>query len=250
MIALNASPRVVRRLIPVLALLLSAPVFAAGSACASPPSKPEKQSDMEELEEVVVIAKEEESYLRELRTWLRRLVGEYEYEGYVDICGLGNPGDRRPVTGRADCIGISAVPTVQCTVNTRWPVAVQQDGEAAPGSAYNLVTAHVIYSVENRYIPELEMNRWGLMSMQVDTKGNAEWASGALIGDSFVSKEPCVDMQDDCYKRMRITAERNAEEITMLVDTEVRQQRVMRQSLVLHRQSKSREVESSGSRPR
>jgi hypothetical protein len=239
-----------RRLIPVLALLLSAPVFAAGSVCAPPPPHVEKHSDAQELEEVVVVAKENESYLRELRTWLKRLVGEYEYEGYVDICGNGNREDQRPVTGRADCIAISPVPTVQCTVNMRWPVAVQANGQAAPGSAYNLVTAHVIYSVEDRFIPEQQMNRWGLMSMQVDTRGNAEWASGALIGDSFVSKEPCVGMPGDCRKSMRITAERNSDEVTMLVDTEVGKQRVMRQSLVLHRDSRSPKAESSGSHAR
>ena len=152
--------------------------------------------------------------------------------------------------GRADCIALSSAPTIQCTVNMRWPVAVQQNGAAAPGSAFNIVTAHVIYSVENRFIPEQQMNRWGLMSMQVDTRGNAEWASGALIGDSFVSKEPCVAMPGDCRKSMRITAERNAREITMLVDTEVGEQRVMRQSLVLNRASKPPKLESSGTRPR
>jgi hypothetical protein len=132
----------------------------------------------------------------------------------------------------------------------RWPVAVQASGEAVPGSAYHLVTAHVIYSVENRYIPEQQMNRWGLMSMQVDSKGNAEWASGALIRDTFVSKERCVGMPGDCHKSMRITAERNAREVTMRIDTEVGQQRVMRQDLVLQRESKSPKVESPGMRAR
>jgi hypothetical protein len=239
-----------RRLIPVLAVLLPAPVLAAGSACAPPPPQPEKQSDVVELEEIVVVAKETESYLRDLRAWLKRLVGEYEYEGYVDVCGSGNRGDYRPVTGRADCIAISSAPTIQCTVNMRWPLEVQESGEAVPGSAYNLVTSHVIYSVENRYIPEQQMNRWGLMSMQVDSKGNAEWASGALIVDSFISKERCVGIPGDCHKSMRITAERNAREITMVIDTDVGQQRVMRQSLVLNRESKSPKVESSGTRAR
>lgn len=247
---MNASPRVVLRLILLLALLLPAPVFAAGAACAPPPPRAQEQSDLQELEEIVVVAKEDESYLRDLRAWLKRLVGEYSYEGYVDICGNGNPVDLRPVTGRADCIAISSAPTIQCTVDMRWPVAVQQNGQAAPGSEYNLVAAHVIYSVENRYLPEQQMNRWGLMSMQVDSKGTAEWASGALIGDSFVSKEPCVGMPGDCRKSMRITAERNSELVTMLIDTDVGEQRVMRQSLVLNRGSKSRNVEPSGNRPR
>jgi len=86
--------------------------------------------------------------------------------------------------------------------------------------------------------------------MQVDSKGNAEWASGALINDSFVSKEPCVGRPGDCRKSMRITAERNSELVTMLIDTDVGEQRVMRQSLVLNRESKSRNVEPSGNRPR
>jgi len=236
------------RLILFLALLLPAPLFAAESACAPPP--PEKHSDLQELPEVVVVPKETESYLGDLRAWLKRLVGEYTYDGYVDICGNGNPADQRPVTGRADCVAISSAPTIQCTVNMRWPLAVQQKGQAVPDSAYSVVTAHVIYGVENRFMPEQKMNRWGLMSMQVDSKGTAEWASGTLTGDTFVSKEPCVGMPGDCYKSMRITAEPNASEVIMLVDTEVGQQRVMRQGLVLHRESKSRQVESSGSRPR
>jgi hypothetical protein len=242
---LKASPRVLR-LIPVLALLLPAPLFAAGSACAPPPPRPEKKDNLDELAEVVVVAKETSTYLKDLRAWIKRLVGQYDYEGYVDSCGNGNPADQRPVTGRADCIALGSMPSVQCTVNMRWPVAVQENGEPVPGGSFNLFSAHVIYSVENRYIPEQQLNRWGLMSMQVDNKGRAEWASGALIGNSFVSREPCAGMQAGCQKRMRITARPNASEITMQVDIEVGQQPVMRQALVLHRESKARKGESSG----
>lgn len=247
---MSCCPRVMLRLILLLAVLLPAPVFAASSACGPPPPHPLEKSNLQELAEVVVVAKEDEAYLRDLRAWLKRLVGEYDYEGYVDVCGNGNPADQRPVTGRAECIALSSAPTIQCTVDMRWPVAVQKNGAAVPGGAYNLVASHVIYSVENRFIPERQMNRWGLMSMQVDSKGTAEWASGALIGDSFLSKEPCVGVQGDCRKSMRITAERNAKEVTMLIDTEVGEQRVMRQSLVLHRESKPRKGESPGKQPR
>ena len=235
---MNSRPRVLGRLILVLALLLPAPLFAAGSVCAPPPKvDPEKAGNLEELEEVVVVAKETSAYLNDLRAWLKRLVGAYSYEGYVDICGNGNPGDQRPVTGQAECIAKGAAPNIQCTVNMRWPVAVQENGEAVPGGAYNIVTAHVIYSVENRFIPEQRINRWGLMSMQVDSKGKAEWSSGALIGDSFVSKERCVGIPGECKKNMRITARPNAKEVTMLIDTEIGEQRVMRQALVLNRKS-------------
>lgn len=248
---MNTFPRFLRRLILLAALLVPLPLFAAGPACAPPPkAKPATESNLDELEEVVVVAKEDSSYLRDLRAWLKRLVGEYSYEGYVDICGNGNPGDQRPVTGKADCIAKGSAPNIQCTVNMRWPAAVQENGEAVPGSAYNLVTAHVIYSVENRFIPEQSINRWGLMSMQVDSKGKAEWASGALIGDAFVSNERCVGMQGDCRKKLRITARPNAKEITMLVDMEIGQQRIMRQALVLNRESKSRTGESSTKSPR
>jgi hypothetical protein len=234
------------RLIPVLALLLPAPLFAAGSVCAPPPPRPEKKENLDELAEVVVVAKETSTYLKDLRAWIKRLVGQYDYEGYVDICGNGNPADQRPVTGRADCIALGSMPSVQCTVNMQWPVAVQENGEPVQGGSFNLVSAHVIYSVENRYIPEEQINRWGLMSMQVDSKGRAEWASGTLIGDAFVSKEPCVGMPGSCLKRMRITARPDAKEIYMVVEIEVGEQPVMRQALELHRESKAQRGNSSG----
>jgi hypothetical protein len=243
---LNTSPRVLRRLIPALVLLLPAPLFAAGSVCAPPPPRPEKKENLDELAEVVVVAKETSSYLKDLRAWLKRLVGQYNYEGYVDICGNGNPADQRPVTGRADCIALGSTSNIQCTVNMRWPVAVQDNGEPVPGGSFNLFSAHAIYSVENRYIPEQRLNRWGLMSMQVDSRGRAEWASGALIGDSFVSKGPCVGMPGSCQKHMRITARPNAKEIYMVVDIEVGEQPVMRQALELHRESKAQRGDSSG----
>lgn len=237
-----------RRLALVLALMLSGPVFAAGFTCA-PPADSGKKSALDELEEVVVTGEQVETDTKDLQAWLRLLVGKYTYEGYVDLCGKGNARDQRAVTGNSDCVGVGDTPNVHCTLNVRWPAARGENGAPVRGGVSNLLPASVIYSLENRYIPEMQLNRWGLMFVQVDSKGVAEWASGTLVGDTFTSREPCVDIPGDCRKITRITARPGSNEITMLADIRINDERVLRQGFLLHRESKSPVGERTGRAP-
>jgi hypothetical protein len=225
-----------RSLALALALMLSGPVFAAGFTCA-PPANSGKEGALDELEEVVVTAEQIETDTKDLQSWLRLLVGKYTYEGYVDLCGRGNGEDQRPVTGKSDCVASGSTPIVHCTVNVRWPATRGEDGAPVRGGVANLLPAFVIYTLEKLPIRDVRGNLWGLIFTQVDSKGIAEWGSGTLVGDTFTSREPCVDTPANCQKITRITARPDSNEITMLVDTRINGERVLRQAFLLHRES-------------
>jgi hypothetical protein len=247
-----AAPRIAtafRRCVLTLALMLSGQVMAADFACA-PPRESGKNGTLDQLEEVVITGKEPTTRTKDLKAWLELLVGQYTYEGYVDLCGQGNARDQRPVTGKSDCIKPGSTPNVQCTVNVRWPATRWEGGRPVLGGVSSLLPAFVIYALENRYIPELKVDRLNLMFTQVDNKGVAEWASGTLVGDTFTSRAPCVGIPGACQKITRITARPDSKEISMLVDIEIDDQRVLRQAFLLHRESNLRNGKSStGSSP-
>lgn len=224
-----------RGLALTLALLLSGPALAAGFTCAPADSSNANPQALEELDEVLVTAEEITTNTQDLQAWLKRLVGQYTYEGHVDLCGKGNAKDLRPVTGNSDCMVLGSRPNVHCTVNVRWPSTRGENGAPVFGGVSNLFPAYAIYSLEARNIPERQLGRWGLMFMQVDSKGVAEWGFGTLVGDTFTSREPCVAVPGACQKITRITARPDSEEITMLVDIRIDNQRVLRQSFLLHR---------------
>lgn len=237
--------------------LIPGPVFAAGFTCARPADS-SRTSTPDELDEVVITGKEATTRAKDLQAWLKLLVGRYTYEGYVDLCGNGDAADQRPVTGHADCIGSRSTPTVQCTVNVRWPEALGDNGLPVLGGRSNLLPALVSYSLEKRYIADpgggeaafraalrtgtpstpIRTSYWGLMFTQVDSRGIAEWGSSMLVGDTFTSREPCVavGMAGDCQKITRITAKPDSHEIAMVVDIKVDSQRVLRQAFLLHRE--------------
>jgi hypothetical protein len=219
--------------------MLSGPVLAAGFACAQPPDLGEKNGALVELEEVVVTGAQVKTRTNDLQAWLKLLVGNYTYEGYVDLCGNGNAEDQRPVTGKADCVDFGSTPNVRCGVNVHWPAERGENGAPVLGGVSNLQPAFVIYGLENRYIPEQKIARLALMFTQVDSEGVTEWASGALVGDTFTSREPCVGMPGACQKITRITARPDSDDISMLIDVNIDNQRVMRQAFLLHRESKS-----------
>lgn len=221
----------------VMALLLPCTVLAAGFSCESP-ANAGNRTTLDELEEVVITGEETTTETKDLRAWLGLLVGQFTYEGYVDLCGKGNAREQRPVTGKADCVGSGSTPNVHCTVNVRWPAARGENGAPVLGGVSSLQPASVIYTLESRYMPEKQLNYWGLMFMQVDNKGLAEWAAGTLVGDTFASREPCVDLPA-CQKTTRITARPDSNEIAMLVEVHIDNERVLRQTFLLHRESRS-----------
>jgi hypothetical protein len=204
-----------RSLVLALALMLSGPVLAAGFTCA-PATETDNRAALDELEEVVITGEESETDTKDLQAWLQLLVGRFTYEGYVDLCGKGNSKDQRAVTGSSDCIGSGSTPNVHCTVNVRWPAARGENGAPVLGGSSSLLPALVMFT-------------------QVDNKGVTEWASGMLVGDTFMSREPCVGIPGDCRKTTRVTARPGSNEISMLIDVRIDDERVLRQVFLLHR---------------
>lgn len=201
---------------------------------------------------VVVIDRSKLTTLPEdLSAWLGLLVGEYSYDGHVDLCGNGIAADKRPVTGRADCIASGSTPNVHCKVHVSWPDTKGINGAPVLGGVSNLRPAQFVYSLESSGKRAIQISGWGIRFMQVDDKGIAEWASGVLVGDTFTSAEPCLDMPDDvCRKIIRITARPDSNEISMVADIEIGPARVLHQEFVLHRQPRiSRGEQSPGSAP-
>jgi hypothetical protein len=226
---------VLKGLVLALALTLSCPAFAAGFQCAKPAEAGTK-GVIQELDEVVVTGEKIKTRSRDLREWLKLLVGKYTYEGYVDLCGQENARDLRPVTGTAACVASGENPNVHCTVNVRWPAARGENGAPVLGGVSSLAPAFAIYSLENRYQPEKHTYQLGLVFTQVDNKGIAEWASGTLVGDTFTSNEPCVGIPGACRKVTKITARPKSKQITTQVDVEIDNRRVLHQSFVLNRE--------------
>lgn len=228
-----------RFLIALFAMMLSGQVLAAGFTCAPPPDSP-KKGTLDELEEVVITGKEVKTETKDLQAWLKLLVGKYTYEGFVDLCGHDQAADLRDVTGKADCVASGSTPNVHCTVDVRWRTTRGENGAPVRGGLSTLQPGLVVYSLENRLDPTIRINRWGLMFTQVDNKGVAEWASGTLVGDTFTSREPCVDIPGNCQKVTRITARPDSNEIAMLIDVRIDNERVLHQAFLLHRESGSR----------
>ncbi len=239
-----------RSCVLALSLLLPGPVFAAGLTCPQPVASnvpgSEKQSALDELDEVVVNGGKATDSTADLRAWLKRLVGQYTYEGHVDLCGKGNAVDQRPVTGKADCIGFGAAPNVQCAINVRWPEVRGDNGSPLMGGVSNLSPAMVVYGLEGQWLSRNQTHKWGVMFLQVDNKGVAERASGVLVGDTLTSRAPCVGMPGSCRKITRITAKPDSNDISMLVDFEIDHQQVLRHVFVLHRVSNIQKGERTG----
>lgn len=237
-----------------LLLLLSGPAFADGFTCA-PITSSSEATALDELEEVVITGRDVKAGKKDLQAWLRRLAGNYTYEGHVDLCGRNNAKDQRPVTGNAVCVGSISTPTVTCTINVKWPEARGENGRPVLGGTSHLLPALVSYSLEARHnsnpageaafrdlirtgIPGfLPTGYWGVIFTQVDNRGIVEWGSGMVLGDTFISKEPCVgvDTNGPCQKITRVTARPNSTGISMSVDINIDNQRVLRQVFLLHR---------------
>lgn len=229
--------RVLRRVVLVLALLLPVPAMCAGFACAKSNGSGDRQS-LDDPTKSSGRTSEDLTSARDLQAWLKRLAGQYTYSGFVDLCGNGNTSDQRPVTGKAECFATNALPVVHCRVNVRWPAAYKENGTPVLGGISNLAPAELLFGME---IPTNPMtvgkgpNGFGLVITQLDSKGEAEWASGELFGDTFHSREACTEIPGECHKIWRITARPDSDEISMQVDVVIDRRRVLRQAFVLHR---------------
>jgi hypothetical protein len=210
-----------------LAFAVLLPGAALGAGPARRESPPAAQEKLEELNEVLVSGEKPTRKVGDLIPWIRRLLGEYAFEGHVDLGGKGDPDDRRQVLGIGTCVGFGVAPGVQCEINVRWRATTESVGEEVPGRVSALAPAMIIYGVEPDDL--------GIRYLQVDSRGLAEGATGFVIGDTATFRAPCVDIPEGCLRITRITAPPDSKLIEMQVDTEVNAELVLRYHFALTR---------------
>ncbi len=194
----------------VAGLLCCCPAFGASPA-QSQADKPGQPRD-EQLDEVLIEGMKPTRDAQEVINWLARLVGDFTYEGHVDLHGKGNPDDQRPVQGTAKCIGFGPAPAVQCEMNVRWPETRGPGGEAILAGVSTLDPAMLLFG--------FEPDRIGIRYMLVDSKGIADGALGLVAGNTLASRAPCVGIAN-CQRVTRITADPDLKAIGMQIDFEV-----------------------------
>lgn len=216
-----------------IALALLLPLSSADLRAAQAPPRettPASATDQveEELDEVLVDGRRPSRKASEIISWMRRLVGQFTYEGHVDLAGQGNPDDQQPVQGYGDCVPFGPAPAVQCEIRVSWPEVLAENGESIPGGVSHLDPAMILYG--------FEPDELGIRYMQVDSKGIAEPGGvGLVIGDTLTSRAPCVNWPGNCQRVARITAEPDLKVIDMRIDFEVDYQRVLGYRFLLRR---------------
>jgi hypothetical protein len=216
-------------------LVLLAPFLTATALAAS--DEQEAPSD-QELSEILVEGMKPEREPQKVIDWMARLVGEFDYEGHVDVRGKGNPADTRPVRGTANCLGFGPAPAVQCEIKLRWTTVKGPDGEEILGGRSNLNPAMMLYG--------FEPDRIGIRYMTVDSEGIADGAMGYVIGNTLISRSPCVNVPGQCERVARITANPDLKMVRMEIDLEVDYQRAVRFEFIMKRVPGSKSVVVSG----
>jgi hypothetical protein len=173
--------------------------------------------------------------------WLKLLVGQFRYTGYVEASAEGVPREMLRVRGKADCIAFGLAPGVICRIDVTWP-EVRGPGEAVvPGGISSLAPAMVQYG--------LDKDRYSIRYMQVDNKGLADRGHGYLVADSLVTSAPCVGLEGNCQRISRITPRDDGRIIDMQVDFERDAERIARFRFILHRAGEVAEGAFSGGTP-
>lgn len=228
-------PTSARNAICIAAALLPFGVILA----AAPQPSPGGEQD-EELEEVIVsgTAKIVRSP-RALRSWLKRLVGQHSYGGYVELGGEGVPQERRLVSGAGNCIPLDEI-AVHCEIRIRWPDVKAADGAGLPGGVSALAPAIILYG--------LDPTNQGIRSLLVDSLGMAHGGLGELRGNTLTTSTPCVDLPGKCSRVSRVVAQPDGK-IRMEIDIELESTRVARHVFDLERVAHTRVDDSEQSQP-
>jgi hypothetical protein len=167
--------------------------------------------------------------MRTILEWLVRLVGQYRYEGSVELKpGPGVPAEKLPVRGVGDCVRFGIAPGVQCSVAIRWPEVHGEDGAEVVGGVSSLNPAMILYG--------LDPDRRGIHFLQVDSRGIADGGVGYLTGDTLETSASCEGIPGDCQRITRINAEPEGKLIQMQVDIQQDGVRTARFNFVMHRQ--------------
>lgn len=204
----------------VPALPLSAEAMAAGAT-----------EELQELDEVLVrgFKTKPNRDPQFIVDWLKRLVGQYRYQGYVDVRAEGAPRGRQAVQGVSECIPFGLAPSVQCSINVVWPEVQGEDGAEVPGGVSNLSPAMIMYGLDPDHL--------GIHYLQVDSKGFTTSALGYLDGNTLNTTAPCADIPGKCERVTRIEAQPDGKVIHMQIDINNEYTRVVRYNFALLRQS-------------
>jgi hypothetical protein len=191
------------------------PAISPAASSASPVAGASTER-VEELSEVIVTGEKPVNSVKDLIPWIRRLLGRYTLQGYVDVGGKGDPADRRTVRGIGLCVGFGVAPGVQCEMHVVGPQSAADAGQSVPESVAALAPAMILYGVEPDDL--------GIRYLQVDNRGLAEGATGDVIGNTATFRTRCADVAEGCERVTRITAVSESKVVDVQVDTEIHSQ--------------------------
>lgn len=235
------------RIAGLLALLMVAGTTAgaaqpAANAAKAPAAATSTANGVEqELDEVVVNGRRirPERNMQTVVDWMRRLVGQFRYQGYVELRGAdGAPLGREDVQGVSDCVAFGLAPGVQCSLKVEWP-AVEGDAGAV-GGVSTLQPAMILYG--------FDPDHRAVHLLQVDNKGIADGALGYLQGDTLLASAPCEGIPGNCQRITRITARPDGKLIQTQVDIEIDGQRVTRYVFLQRPKMKFTEDDAAGAK--
>ncbi len=207
--------------LPALALAATPPIPQL------PPLPDAAPAELEELTEVIVSGEKPTRKVADLIPWIRRLLGEYDIEGHVHLGGKNDPEDQRLVRGTGLCVGFGLAPGVQCEIHVNWRIPAGASGPGTLAGASYLTPAMILYGVEP--------DERGIRYLQVDNRGLAEGATGAVVGSTASFTTACVDVPQGCQRVTRITALPDSQHVQMQVDTLVDGQLALRYRFQLTR---------------
>jgi hypothetical protein len=232
--------KALRSWIVVQALWLAAPATAAVASQASQlPPPPASTRDLE-LGEILVSGAKKVRDPEAVLKWLQRLVGKFDYEGYVELRTEGAPQGRLPVRGAGECIGFGPGPGVQCAMRVNWPKVRGPNGEDVLGGVSSLTPAMTLYGYDADFI--------AIHFQQVDNKGLADSGRGYLTGDVLTTRASCVYELAGCERIMHISAEPGGRLIQTQIDIEQNSTLVVRFVFVQHLLSRPGEADAAGER--
>lgn len=225
---------------------LLAQVLPLAAIAATPPpdiappvaANPQQQELDAQLDEILVEGRKPERNPQKVIDWMARLVGEFTWEGHVDVHARGRPEDIRAVHGSGNCTGFGLAPAVQCDIKARWSTVRGEDGEPVMGGVSNLNPAMMLYG--------FEPDRIGIRYMLVDSNGIADGGLGYVVDNTLISRTPCANVAGNCQRVARITADPDLKVVRMEIVLEIDYERAAYFDFIMRRVSGSQAVVVSG----
>lgn len=192
----------------VACLMVTAWSLFAEACAAEEPAVP---SDLE-LGEILISGARPNRDPQQIVEWIRRLIGQFRYSGFVESNDSTSVGGRRAVRGLGECKPFGFSPAVMCEMNVTWPAVRGPDGTELAGGKSTLRPGVFVLG--------LDPDRLGVRFLEVDNRGMGNGGRGYLRGDSVVTTTPCVDLPAQCQRITRIHAQPDGKQVRMQFDIE------------------------------